>query len=569
MATTDKKKPQPKLLTEEERSELAHIAERGGLKGANARAKLGRDAARRGDNTTSSAAAEWPGLRLLRRGPRGYRGAGGGTQPVVPLQTEYRTTNAQVAGAVYPWTVGAGAPLVGTPVGKHLTTGAPVCFDPLNWQVRGGFITAAVCFILALNGYGKSSLVRRMVLGSIAQGSPALILGDTKPDYVDLVEEVGGQVIRLGYGTGTLNPLAVGALGAVLPQIGHDPELYRRVAADVRARQVLQTCGLVELVRREPVADYEETLIATGLDLLYTPQSDGGYGFTPDQAPIIADLADVVAAGAAPLRDAVAAVTDDEYRSSSRRLLQSLRALIRGRFGEIFNGQTSEPLDLGRPAVCVDISQIPESEPLLLAAVLMTCWSDGLGAVEAAHVLADAGLAPKRTFSVVMDEMWRVIRAGGAGMVDRIDALTRLSRTVGVSLTMISHSVKDLESLGSEADVKKALGFIERARAKILGPLPPEELDRLTAVMSFSATERAMITSWASTEALSGPAPRSGERPLPPGTGKFLLKVGESGQPGIPFQVVFTDAERSTQIHNTNKRFSDVGRARQAVLRSV
>lgn len=558
-----------KTLTDDQREQLAHIAEHGGIKGANARAKLGRDAARRG--VTEEEKSEWPGLRFLRASSRGYRGRGGGAQPVVPLQTEYRATNVQIAGASYPWTVGAGAPLIGTPVGRHLVTGAPVCFDPLNWQVRGGFITAAVCFILALNGYGKSSLVRRMVLGSIAQGSPALILGDTKPDYVDLVEEVGGQVVRLGYGTGKLNPLAVGALGGVLPQIAHDEELYRRVEADVRARQVLQTCGLVELVRRERVADYEETLIATGLDLLYTSPNDdpNGYGFTADQAPIISDLADVVAAGSEPMRDAVAAVTDEEYRSSSRRLLQSLRALIRGRFGEIFNGQTSEPLDLDRPAVCVDISQIPESEPLLLAAVLMTCWSDGLGAVEAAHVLADAGVGPKRTFSVVMDEMWRVIRAGGAGMVDRIDALTRLSRTVGVSLTMISHSVKDLESLGNEADVKKALGFIERARAKILGPLPPEELERLTAVMSFSETERAMVTSWANTEALSGPAPRSGERPLPPGTGKFLLKVGEANQPGIPFQVVFTDAERFTQIHNTNKRFSDVGATREAVLRSV
>ena len=48
-----------------------------------------------------------------------------------------------------------------------------------------------------------------------------------------------------------------------------------------------------------------------------------------------------------------------------------------------------------------------------------------------APVLADAGVAPRRHYNVIMDEMWRIMRAS-SGLVDRIDALTRTNRSVGV-----------------------------------------------------------------------------------------------------------------------------------------
>ncbi|WP_252190310.1 hypothetical protein [Rhodococcus sp. 3A] len=64
------------------------------------------------------------------------------------------------AGAFWPWSVGAGAPAVGPVIGSHLVTHAPVSFGLLNW-FRRGFITAPVAFVLGLNGYGKSSFVRK------------------------------------------------------------------------------------------------------------------------------------------------------------------------------------------------------------------------------------------------------------------------------------------------------------------------------------------------------------------------------------------------------------------------
>ncbi|MGS2811578.1 hypothetical protein [Nocardia sp. MW-W600-9] len=135
---------------------------------------------------------------------RGYTGAGGGRASVVPRTPEWRATTVQVAG-LWPFCVGASAPTAGVPVGSHYITGAPVHFDPMSWFLRG-FITAPIAFVLALNGFGKSSLIRRIVAGAVAAGETVLCMGDTKGEYRDLVERLGGQVVDVGYGHGTINP---------------------------------------------------------------------------------------------------------------------------------------------------------------------------------------------------------------------------------------------------------------------------------------------------------------------------------------------------------------------------
>lgn len=485
----------------------------------------------------------------------GYVGVGGGRWAVVGRPVEYRASTAQVAG-LWPWSVGAGAPLIGTPLGSHLLTGAPVCFDPMNWFLRGSFITAPSLFVLGLNGFGKSSLVRRIVLGGVAQGITPLVLADVKPDYRKLVELVGGQVIDLGYGYGRLNPLAGGALGRVVEQLSGTPELARQVAVELHARQVTVVAGLIELVRGARVADFEETLLSTALRQLY-----GAGGFTPERPPLLSDLLSVLVEGGEELAFDAGADSGREYQQTIKPLRRSLCALVQGPFGAVFDGQTSTPIDTTATAVCIDVSHIPSGDKKLKAAVMLTCWADGFASVEAAHLLADAELGPQRYFQVVMDELWQVLGLGDF-MVDRVDELTRLQRGIGTALIMISHTIKDLQSLHNPAAVAKALGFLERSRAKIFGALPAEELARLDSIAPFTTAEREMVTGWSAPQALAGEALQPGEvRPCPPGTGKFLLKIGEDRRPGIPFQMHLCFAEQVAGIHDTNTRFNRFGGA--------
>src|SRR5690242_3142563 len=124
-------------------------------------------------------------------GPRepsglGFPGPGGGRASWVETPTEYRGTTVQVCG-LWPFGTGSTTPMIGVPIGRHLYHGATVCFDPISWYTRARLINNPSVFIESEPGMGKSTAVRRMVLGLAARGVTPLILGDLKPDYAALV----------------------------------------------------------------------------------------------------------------------------------------------------------------------------------------------------------------------------------------------------------------------------------------------------------------------------------------------------------------------------------------------
>jgi type IV secretory pathway VirB4 component len=100
--------------------------------------------------------------------------------------------------------------MIGVPLGPNLLSGATLCADPISWFQRARLISTPSMFVLGKVGLGKSSLVRRMALGLTGYGVLPMVLGDLKPDYVDLIRALDGQVIELGRGRGRLNILDPG-----------------------------------------------------------------------------------------------------------------------------------------------------------------------------------------------------------------------------------------------------------------------------------------------------------------------------------------------------------------------
>ncbi len=198
--------------------------------------------------------------------------------------------------------------------------------------------------------------------------------------------------------------------------------------------------------------------------------------------------------------------------------------------------------------VAFDLSDIDEGQFDLQAAALLACWSTGFATVNVAQVLADAGLEPRRNYFVVLDELWRALRSG-RGIVDRIDALTRLNRRRGVGQVMVSHTMSDLLALPTEEDRMKARGFVERAGMVICGGLPRAEMSLLSEAVRVTDSEVEMITGWQDPPAWSS----EDEDPTPPGLGNFLIKVG--GRTGIPIHVDLTPVEHA--LNDTNKRWRD------------
>lgn len=489
-------------------------------------------------------------LRAAARQPgrRGFAGPGRGRVSYLEAPPEWRGTTVQVCG-LFPFAVGGGAPTVGVPLGRHLLTGATVCCDPLSWFSRGRLILNPSMFLLGLPALGKSTLVRRMVLGLAGAGTVPMVLGDLKPDYVDTVRALGGQVLTLGRGAGTLNVLDVGALDEAADQL--DAAGQYRPAASLReeahGRRATLVEALITLVRGTAPTDTERAVLSAALRLLLDRHRTARSTGTAAPSPLLSDLSAVLEA--AP--DAVRLPTLDRgdtdiYRQVVDPLQRSLISLMDGPLGAVFARPTSTRLRLDAPAIAVDVSGISAGDVTLQAAVLLACWSDGFAAVEAANALADAGLAPQRRFFIVLDELWRVLRSGH-GMVDKVDELTRLNRSSGVGQAMVTHSLADLRALRRPEDRDKATGFIERAGLVVCGGLPAQEVDALSRIVAFTSAERQQVTSWSTPAGWDAAA-------CPPGVGKFLLKSGQ--RPGIPVQVELTRAELEAAVHDTNKRWA-------------
>ncbi|MDP9116101.1 MAG: hypothetical protein M3O28_02340 [Actinomycetota bacterium] len=480
----------------------------------------------------------------------------------------------QVCG-LWPFAVGAGAPLIGVPLGRHPLNHGTVCGDPISWFARANLIANPSAFVLGKPGLGKSTIVRRMAAGLTGFGVQPQVLGDLKPDYVDLIQALGGQVITLGRGRGSLNVLDPGEahdavrllrtaandaqsradtaraqLKRSRPKHGsprrleleqtittgeetarRNEQLAVQVWQDAHGRRHTMVSALLTILRGSQPTDREETILDRALKLLDTR----------DQIPVLTDLLEVIQAAPDELRQvALDRGNLDRYRQITENLEASLIGLTSGgRLGELFGRPTTTVMRRDRPVV-YDVSAIDDTDTSLQAAVLLACWSAGFGTVTVANALADAGLEPRRHYFVVLDELWRALRAG-SGMVDRVDALTRLNRAKGVGMAMISHTVSDLLALPTEEDRMKARGFIERAGMVICGGLPAAEMPLLTAAIAMSRTEQAMLGSWQDPPAWD---PATGRDGTPPGRGRFLIKVGS--RPGIPLHVELKQSSRST-----------------------
>ena len=485
-------------------------------------------------------AAPSPGPAVRHPGARGWLGPGRGEMGYVQAAEEWRGTTVQVCG-LWPFAPGVGLPMVGVPLGRHIYTGATLCADPISW-FQANIISNPSAYLLGLPGLGNSSTRRRSATGLAAYGVLPLVLGDLKPDYVDLIEAMGGQVIRIGRGRGHLNILDPGEAVAAADRL--TGKARAEVLADALGRRHTMVSTLITIARAAAPIDREEIILDRALRIL-DERSTG--------IPVLPDLIQVINDGPEDLR--LAAMDRGErvrYDDIVEALQVTLNGLLaHGRLGEIFSGETTVPMRRDVPVV-FDVSSIDDSDLALQGAALMACWSYGFGAVNVAHALADAGKEPRRHYFVILDELWRALRAG-QGMVDRVDALTRLNRTKGIGVAMCSHTMSDLMALPHPEDRMKARGFVERAGMVICGGLPAAEMAMLTQAVPLSHAEQELLISWQDPPAWDSV---SGDEADPPGRGHFLVKLG--GRPGIPIHITLTASERS--LHDTNKLWHERSR---------
>ena len=448
----------------------------------------------------------------------------------VAAAPEYQATTTQACG-LFPFLAGGGTPTAGTPVGRHQLWGEVVCLDPLAW-LRAGLVTNPGMFVLGQPGTGKSTLVKRLVTGAVATGAIALILGDTKPDYAMLTRHLDGQVIRIGRGLDRINPLDAGPLGQALRRMsGPDADVLRW---EVRSRRLSLLMALCTLVREGQVTNAEEVILGRAIDLI-------DERLAPAREPAVPDVLGVIEQGPDTLRAAARCASAEQYQRRVSDLVFTLDLLCTGSLAGVFDGPTTRPIDLEAPAVSVDISRVGAAGDKLLTAAMLCTWAYGFGMADAAAALAELGIAPRRSYVAVIDELWRALR-GAPGLVEYADSLTRLNRAKGMASIMITHSLADLDALATEEDRAKARGFADRCAITVLAGLPPRELARVHEITPLTEPEQELVTSWSAPESWQPGGAH-------PGRGKYLIKAGE--RLGIPVELGLVGPER--ELYDTDQ----------------
>ncbi|MFE2314122.1 ATP-binding protein [Streptomyces sp. NPDC059441] len=477
----------------------------------------------------------------------GWGGRFGGRASVEDAGTVYTGPTSQ-AGTVYPFLLGSGLPPRGVPVGRDVLTGELVCVDPSGWT--GKLTTNPGVWVMSQPGAGKSALVKRICLVYSAYGHMVCVPGDVKGEYSTLIGELGGSVVRIGDGIGRINPLDSGPLKGRAQSL---PVERRQALLDVLNGRRLET--LVALLStkhglgRTP-NEIERSALDTAVQVASAGQDAGS-------DPIVKDVVDVLRAAPEELRVKLAA-EGDRYQDLTRSAIAGLDNLIGGPLRGLFDGPTTVPLDINAPAVSVDISALRARGNDVVSAGMIATWAYTYSSIDSARSI---GLMDRRLV-LPMDEMWRALRSG-PGLVDAMDAISRLNRTTDDVTIYVTHSLLDVEALPTEMDRAKARGLMDRCDTWVIGASTDEELRRVTGKRSLTEQERMMIGSWSSATSTGldidptayedeGVPAVEEEGARHPGRGKYLIKIGT--RPGIACALELTATEQRLYKTDHNRR---------------
>lgn len=501
--------------------------------------------------TYSAARQPWQADR--RPSPRGFLAPDGGYMKKPMKLPEIRGTTNRVCG-LYPFPRSTEFVSPGLPVGIQDAAGSPFFFDQMAW-FEAEMLSAPVGVTIGPNGFGKSTLLRQLVLNALACGRRVICPADIKPDYRRLCELLNdnhdgredGQIIEVGPGHGCLNPLDPSPYAWALARIPADHPAARGLFAELHQTQLYNVEALVSLRRRALLEDFEVTAVSGALAELYA-----GGRFSPSRPPIISDLITQLETPSADMLYAVAAANGEEFADTTHRLLQSLKSLTTGMHGESFNGQTTTRLNLEAAMVDIDLSIInAHSGRDLRAAIIALTGMEAQAAVSARMTLADHGFGRKAVTDIFFDELSQLLDVGGSSQIKTLDRMTRTNRTDGVSLHTATHSVTDFTKVsGDVTEQGKATGFISRSKVKFIGPINGYEIEAQRGLIDYTDRERQRLLAWTS----APPPAAKGHRTLPhPGKGRFIAKYGDDpDRPGLCFRTWISPMEHALGIHDTN-----------------
>jgi hypothetical protein len=366
--------------------------------------------------------------------------------------------------AAYPAVAEAGLGAQGVYIGTDLHGGSFV-YDPWLLYQRG-VLSIANTVVLGMPDFGKSSLTKSWLYRSRVFGRRCEII-DPKGEYGQLVEALGGTVLRLEPGGATrLNPLT--RIGT--PEMRES--LLHAVAQAMLARALTQAeaVGVIEALAAADEQNDSEVCVGDVVEQLRNPAERTTHAL---------DL------------------THDGAREQLREVALALMRLCHGPLRGMFDAPTSHEDAWDAPVISLDISQVAAggSSSDLALAITMVCATAFLDAQRMRRTLqAHASGAEAEKTIRVNDEAWRALPIAGLG--EYYQAAFKLGRQTGVQHWMVLHRLSDLDAAGDTGTRQQALakGLLAETGTIIVYRQHPEEVLRATAALGLSSTESERIS---------------------------------------------------------------------------
>ena len=406
-------------------------------------------------------------------------------------------------GAAYPLLTEAGLGHRGVLVGRDMLGGSFV-HDPFELYAAG-VISNPNMIVFGQIGRGKSAFVKTYLWRQAVFGRRAWVV-DPKGEYRALAAAWGARPVCLRPGgTVRLNPLDPGPAGEERALDdgsggGGDGGSSASSCGEARASGVLVNRRQAEVLASLAAACLGRTLLpreraAADLALIEASRSRR-----------VPTLPDVVDALLEPSAEAAAAVRTDRRTllEDGRDVALELRRLVHGDLRGMFDGPTTEGLDLSGTFVALDLSALYNSPAL---GVLMACTTAWLQAALARQAASGAGARAGPTTGagagataaagdhvfVVVDEAWAVL--ANLGVARWLQASWKLSRAYGIANVAVLHRLSDLRAVGAadSEQVGLASGLLADSETRVVYGQAPGEVAAARDLLSLSETEAELL----------------------------------------------------------------------------
>ena len=362
-------------------------------------------------------------------------------------------------GAAYPFIAEAGLGQRGVVVGDDLLGGSFV-FDPFELYTAG-VVSNPNMVVFGQIGRGKSSFVKSFLWRQAVFGRRAWVV-DPKGEYRDLADAWGVRPVALRPGGAVrLNPLDPGP---------DDATGRRRIELLASLASACLGRSLMPRERAAVAAALDETTQASEVQTV----------------PMVVEaLLSPGAEAARSLRTTVRDLLED-----GRDVALELRRLVHGDLCGMFDGPTTDGLDLSAPLVVLDLSALYSSAAL---GVLMACATAWLQAALTRSAATGVGASRGGGYFLVVDEAWAIL--SNLGVARWLQSSWKLSRAFGVANVAVLHRVSDLRSVGASDSEQVALaqGLLSDSETRVVYAQSPGELEAAAELLSLSTTEAELL----------------------------------------------------------------------------